>query len=97
MQDNKYKKGAFSSALKKAISLPSDALFGEVRIEVRGRELLLVSGCRRILKYSSEEIMLKLKGFCVCIDGRGLLCTAYHYGSVSIEGEICNISFCEEA
>ena len=96
MQDNKDKKSSFSSALKKAISMPSDALLGEVRIEMRGKNVLMVNGCRKILKYSTEEIDLRLKGFCLCVRGHGLQCTAYHYGSVSVEGDICCLSFDKE-
>lgn len=93
MQDNKDKRNRFSSAVKKVVSLPSDALFGEVRIEMRGKRTLMVTGCRKILKYSTEEIVLHLKGFCLCVCGEGLQCTAYHYGSVSVEGEIRCLSF----
>lgn len=74
------------------LSLPSDALTGEIRIEMRGRNTLFVCGCRRIIKYSPEEIIFDTKDFCIVVDGSGLVCTTYHYGSVTVEGEICGIN-----
>jgi len=92
-KNNDKKSSKLASALASGMSLPSDALFGEMRIELRGRNTLTVSGCRRILKYSSEEIKLALKGFEVSVKGCGLLCTTYHYGTVGIEGCIGTIAF----
>ena len=94
--ENEKKTKSLSCAIRARMSLPSDALFGESRIEMRGREMLFVSGCRRIIKYSPSEIIFELKGFFLSVRGSGLICTTYHYGSVTVEGRICAISFEEE-
>ena len=75
------------------LRLPSDALFGETRIELRGLETMFISGCRRILKYSTDDIRLLVKGHCINISGCGLICTTYHYGTVTVEGCISSICF----
>lgn len=90
---NDKKRKTLSKALQSGLALPSDALLGEVRIEMRGRETLFVSGCRRIIKYSPEEIVFAVKGFSIDIKGRSMICTTYHYGSVTVEGCICSITF----
>ena len=94
VNDKKQKRSPLAKMA--AMSLPSDALWGEVRLEMRGRSTLLLSGCRRIIKYTPQEITLGVKGFFVSIAGAGLICTTYHYGSVTVEGLICSISFEEE-
>ena len=75
--------------------LPSDALAGEVRIELRGRNLLFLCGCRRILKYTPELIVLSVKGGTVSVTGERLICTSYHSGTISLEGAISSVSFGE--
>ena len=79
--------------LQNKISLPSDALMGEVRIEMRGRNTLFVCGCRRIIKYSPKEIIFAVNGYSIAVGGEGLVCTTYHYGSVTVEGKIDSIAF----
>ena len=88
--ENKRKK------LKDILSLPSDALLGEVRVEIRGRELLLVNGCRRILEYSPTKISIAAKGFCITVEGADMICTSYHCGAVTVEGRIGSLSYFEE-
>lgn len=87
--DKKVKNG--SDSRRFGVALPSDALFGEVRIEMRGRNTLFICGCRRIIKYSTDEIIFDTKDFCISVSGNGLVCTTYHYGSVTVEGLICSI------
>ena len=76
--------------------LPADALTGEFRIEMRGRNTLFMQGCRRILKYSPEEMIMAAKGFEVSIKGRRLVCSAYHGGTVTIEGLVEGVSLSGE-
>ncbi len=73
--------------------LPSDALAGECRVELRGRNMLFVNGCRRILKYSSDEIVFAVRHDSVKILGERLACTSYHAGAVCVEGNIISVSF----
>jgi hypothetical protein len=67
----------------------------EFRIVMRERHTLFLHGCRRIIKYSPEEICVAAKGFSVIVAGRGLICSAYHAGTVTVDGYIENIGFDE--
>ncbi len=77
--------------------LPADALAGEVRVELRGKNQLFITGCRRILKYSSEHMMLSVKGDILNVSGERLICTSYCAGTVTIDGSIRSVYFGEEA
>ena len=81
------KKG-FIEFLAMKTELPVDALSGDFRMELRGRGELYLHGCRRILKYSTDEMILAAKGFSVSIKGSRLVCSAYYSGTVCIEGVI---------
>ncbi len=76
--------------------LSSDALVGEARIELRGRNLLFIQGCRRILKYSPRHMILEVKGDRVSVKGERLVCTSYHGGTVSVEGLVSFVGFGDE-
>ena len=86
-------KRGFFEYLSVKTELPSDALCGEVRVEMRGRNLVFLSGCRRIIKYSAEEMILAVKGDLLSVKGTRLICSSYHGGTVSIEGSISSVSF----
>ena len=87
------KKERFIEFLSVKAALPSDALSGDFRLEIRGRNFAIVYGCRRILKYTPTQIILSSKGFSVGIDGERLSCSSYHEGAVCIEGYIKGIAF----
>jgi sporulation protein YqfC len=89
-KNNKDKAGFLEMLAAKA-SLPSDSLAGEARIELRGRNTLFMQGCRRILKYSPEEMVMAAKGFAVIVKGERLVCSTYHDGAVSIDGMIASV------
>ena len=92
---NNKKKGLVDLLVRKT-TLPCDTLAGEFRLEVRGRGLLFMQGCRRILKYSPEEMILAAKEFEVYIEGRNLICSTYHDGTVTVEGAILSLKLGEE-
>lgn len=71
--------------------LPSD-LVGGFRAELRGRNTLFLQGCLRILKYSPEEMILAAKGFCVSVKGERLICSAFHDGTVTVDGLVRALS-----
>ena len=81
------KRGLIEYLATKA-ELPSDVLTGEFRIELRGRNTLFMQGCRRILKYSPEEMKIAAKGFEISIKGRRLVCSAYYGGNITVDGFI---------
>ena len=62
-------------------------------IEMFGNSQLVLYGCRRILKYTFEEMILEAKNFDICISGHCLNCAAYHLHGVEISGEIEDIKF----
>lgn len=93
MSNEGYKKSALVDFLTQKTWLPSDALAGEFRLEIRGRSSVIVCGCRRILKYTPTAIVLLSKEFSVGIVGEKLICTAYHEGAVCIEGFVTGVEF----
>ena len=70
-----------------------DSLAGDIYLEMRGRNCLLVKGCRRILGYSPECILLEVKNGKLTLMGKRLVCTSFHSGSIGIEGEISSLTF----
>lgn len=92
-EKNVDKKRGLAEILALGAELPSDLLCGRFRLEIRGRNQLFIWGCRRILKYSEDEMVMSAKGFSVAIRGERLICSAYHEGGVSIEGYICGVDF----
>ena len=93
MSNKKDKKASLIEFLSLKTALPSDALTGNFRLEIRGRNNAIVCGCRRILKYTPEEIILSAKDFNVTIFGQRLVCTAYHEGAVCVEGYVVGVDF----
>ncbi len=91
----KEDKRGFMELISLKTELESDALIGEVRVELRGRNSMFVGGCRRIITYSPCLIVLAVKGDKISIKGERLVCTSYHSGTVSIDGQISSVSFGE--
>ena len=93
MSKSHDKKAGLIEILSQKTALPSDALTGDFRLEIRGRNSAIVCGCRKILKYEPQNVVLSAKGFNVAIFGERLICTAYHEGAVCIEGYIIGVQF----
>lgn len=81
-------KGRLSGLVSEKMRLPSDSLVGEFRAELRGRGLLYLFGCKRILKYSSVEMIVAASGFDVTVKGEGLVCSFFYGRAMAIEGKI---------
>lgn len=62
-------------------------------IEMRGQYNLRLSGCRKILMYAPERIVLSCRRGTVSVDGKRLVCISYHTGNVEIEGLIEGLYF----
>ncbi len=88
MSKDKKEKMGFIEFLSIKADMPSDALHGFLRLEVRGRNTLFLSGCRHIDEYSPERICLRCKDCKVGITGKRLKCASYFEGTVEIEGLI---------
>ena len=55
------------------LDLPPDILSGGMRAELRGRNLLTVQGCRRILTYTPTCIRLQMKDTVLAVGVDGLV------------------------
>ncbi len=78
------------------LDVPSDILCGGLRIELRGRNTLLVHGCLKILQYTSEEMQLALRGCVLRVTGERLICHTYLAGAVGVEGKINGVCFLDD-
>ncbi len=92
----KDEKRGFFEYLAVRADADGDSIAGDVYIEMRGKNSLLVKGCKRILGYSPEAVMLEIKKDKLRVKGKRLVCTSFHGGSVSVEGVIDSLAFCTE-
>ena len=81
--------------LEKRFDITPDLLDG-VRIEIRGQNKLLLQGCRRILKYGEEEMLLDLGKTRLRVSGERLWCTSFISGALGVGGHISSIQFVKE-
>lgn len=77
------------------LDIPADLTDGGIRLDMRGRNTLIVHGCRRIMDYAPETIRLSLGDCVLVITGERLICTSYLAGAVGVEGCICAMAFDE--
>lgn len=89
---DEHSRMTFMERLGERLDIPADVL-GGVYLEMRGRNNLIVKGCRKILLYTTEEVRLLLNGDRLSVTGSRLYCTAYHSGVIEIDGVIDRISF----
>ena len=87
---------SFSDRLCRALDITPDILPGGSYVEIRGRGSLLIRGCRKILKYSREEIVIATCRDVFSVRGESLTCISYLAGAVGIEGRIDGVDFCSE-
>ena len=73
--------------------IPPELLSGGCFIEIRGRNSVVVRGCRRILVYSDTKVVLKTKKDIVSVEGKRLTCISYLAGAVSVEGFVDSVNF----
>ena len=83
----KNKNGGFFCYLKSIADIPGEVGNG-FSVSMRGDREIYISGCRRILEYSRERIVLSIKEFCLIVCGENLICSSYFERSVGIEGRI---------
>lgn len=76
--------------LKSLADIPGE-LGNGFYLQMRGEHQLTVNGCRRILEYSPQRIVLAIKGFALVVCGECLICSSYFERAVGIEGVICSI------
>ena len=90
-KNKKHSSGGLRRFLEEKTALPSDVFEKNFSVEIRERSTLFIRGCRSIVKYSADEMIMAARGFEVRVRGVGLICTAYHYGAITIEGEILGV------
>ena len=73
-------------SLSMRLSLPEDALHQSYRLQVFSGYAIL-SGCRKLLKYNSEEIAALTKEGTVRFLGAHLKCKYFFEGTVELCGE----------
>lgn len=78
--------------LSEKLELPEDALGAASRVQIMG-SCAILSGCKKLLKYKSEEIVALTKDSVVVFTGCGLKCLYFFEGTIEICGEICNVGF----
>ena len=88
-----HKRPTVAELISVIADIPADITSG-MTLEMRGRNKLLLCGCKEIFEYSRERIRI-LQGRCsVCITGRRLTMTSYTEGRITVGGEIDSIDFC---
>ena len=93
-EEKANKREGFLATLANDYDIPPELLHGGCFIEMRGRNNVVVRGCRRIIKYSTERVVLKMCRYSLIVTGKRLACLTYFSGAVSVEGIIDSISFC---
>jgi len=92
---NKKQKGKmnFFEYLAVKGDISCDVLQGDLHVEIRGVNTIYLRGCRRIIKYSPDEMQIAAKGVDVSIKGERLVCSSYHDGAVCINGKIDSVNY----
>ncbi len=83
----------FMEALCEKLDIPREALPHGFALALSGERELTLWGCRRILSYSAEEIVLSVGVRTLHVTGKGLLCAAFGAGAVTVTGEIHALAF----
>ena len=73
--------------------LPPELLCGGCFIEIRGRNSVTVRGCRRIVRYTPESVVLRMHKNTVEVTGKRLTCITYLAGAVIVEGMVDSVGF----
>ena len=91
------KKRDFFDELGRRLDIPREGLPGGFSVTLSGRSELSVRGCRRILSYSPQQIVLRLSGACALyIEGNGLFCASLQVGDLTITGEVLSLRLAED-
>ncbi len=76
--------------LLQLVDLPEDA-FGGTHIEIVSNSSVKVNGCRRIVDYSSDKVVLSMKEYELTVVGRNLTLSSYGENTASVTGEIISV------
>ena len=76
--------------LLQLVDLPEDA-FGGSHIEIISNSLVKINGCRRIVDYSSERVVLAMREYELSVIGRSLALSSYGECTATVSGEISSV------
>lgn len=76
--------------LSKTLELPEDSLGAAYRLQIIG-DCAILCGCRKLLKYKSEEIVALTKDGTVAFCGEHLKCVYFFGGTIEINGDISGV------
>lgn len=76
--------------LSERLELPEDSLGGSYRLQLFDAHAIL-SGCRKLLKYKSEEIVVLTASGTVSFLGEHLKCKYFFEGTVELTGDFRSI------
>lgn len=91
---SRHDKPTFAEIVSLVTDVPADLFTNGMTLEMRGRNELLLCGCREIIEYSENLIRIIQGGSTVCVSGRRLAMSSYSLGRISITGEIDSLDFC---
>lgn len=91
---NKHDKPTFAEIVSLVTDVPADLFTDGMTLEMRGRNELLLCGCREITEYSETCIRIIQGGSTVCICGRRLSMSSYSLGRITVKGEVDSLDFC---
>ncbi len=91
---NTHEKRSLPELISKIADIPADLLSGGMTLEMRGRNELLLCGCREIIEYSDTIIRIQQPGCVACVIGRRLEMTSYSEGRIIVRGEMDTLDFC---
>ena len=78
--------------LSKTLDLPEDAFSTSCRLQIIGNCAILC-GCKKLLKYKSEEIIVLTNEGITVFCGVHLKCLYFFEGTIEISGDISNVRF----
>lgn len=76
--------------ISKGLELPEDALGAVCRLQIIGNCAILC-GCRKILKYKSDEIIVLTQEGVTAFCGEHLKCVYFFEGTIEISGNISSV------
>ncbi len=94
MKNRKNARPRAAEIISRLTDIPADALSGGMTLELRGRNELLLCGCREITEYSESRVCLTLGSCEVIVVGRRLTMSSYSGARVTVKGEIDGIDLC---
>ena len=91
---NKHERRTLPELISLVTDLPADLFSNGMTLEMRGRNELLLCGCREIIGYTETNIRVILGSCSVCVIGRRLAMSSYSDGRITVTGEIDSLDFC---